>query len=96
MGAIPMNPPRVPVKAVFRKTPPVGGVSGALAAQVQEQFDAVQVMALLPYQPLAPGLKGNDMVAMVGEGGERLIVHYRTIITNTVPAEADDYSNLLH
>ena len=94
--------PKVPVKAVFRKSPPVavgGAVTGLLADRIKddiEQFNAPQIMAILPYQPLQPGLKGDDMVAMLAPGGERLIVHYRTIIQNTIPAEVEDYAELLH
>ena len=89
------QPPRVPVKVVFRKTAPIGGVSGLLAAGHEKDYNTSQVMAILPYQTLLDGLKGNDMVAMVSKGGERLVVHYPTIINNTQPAEPSDYQDLL-
>ena len=87
---------KIPVKVVFRQSAPIGGISGPLAGAMVDAFNKPQVMAIMPYHPLPDGMKGNDMVAMLSEGGERDMVHYPTIIKNTVPSTPEHYNNLLH
>jgi len=53
------------------------------------------VMALLPYVPLAPGEKSRDMVAALNARGERIIVHWPSVIKDTRPCTTEEQSPLL-
>lgn len=53
------------------------------------------VMALLPYVPLPPGEKSRDMVAALNARGERIIVHWPSVIKDTRPTTIEEQAPLL-
>lgn len=52
-------------------------------------------MALLPYVPLPPGEKSRDMVAALNARGERIIVHWPSVIKDTRPTTIEEQAPLL-
>jgi len=50
------------------------------------------VFAILPYHPLPPGQKTDDMVAVMMPDGTREVKHWPSIIKDSVDAEPDAYA----
>jgi hypothetical protein len=68
-------------------------MAGLLRASLPPQESTV--MALLPYVPLPPGEKSRDMVAALNARGERVIVHWPSVIKDTRPSTMDEHGTLL-
>lgn len=99
----------IPVKICFRKVPAVfndagEALTGTLGELIKkrhaENFASkpAQIVGILPYTPLPPGLKAGNQVARVvlhSDRMERSIADYTQFIKDTKPCQPADYEAIV-
>ena len=92
-----MNPTKIPVKVVLRKSenPLKGAVSGALAGALKDMFDERKIMAIMPYARIAnDGANANNLVRVM-EIDDEYVGDWTQLIKDPLPATPDEAQDLL-